>query len=203
MLREVMRMMVPKRLLPVLHTSSFNAWRELPGAAESDADYETLLADGYRTQAELLSVPCEAVVQRALKERVSLILEGVHMHPSFIERVPKGSDAVVVQITLAVLNQEQLRKRIRGRGTLVPLRRAERYLENFEAIWKLQAYLLSEADRAQNAIIANDDREKTVQAALSLVIDALANKLEATPRQVFSQRAKSEHPERPKAAAGA
>jgi len=30
MLREVMRVMIPKRLLPVLHTSSFDAWKTLP-----------------------------------------------------------------------------------------------------------------------------------------------------------------------------
>ncbi|MCU0989555.1 MAG: hypothetical protein MUE63_08230 [Xanthomonadales bacterium] len=30
MLREVMRMMIQPRLLPVLHASSFNAWKELP-----------------------------------------------------------------------------------------------------------------------------------------------------------------------------
>ena len=30
MLREVMRMMLPEQLLPVLHASSFNAWKALP-----------------------------------------------------------------------------------------------------------------------------------------------------------------------------
>ncbi len=185
MLREVMRTMLPSRLLPVLHTSSFNAWEALPHTANQPQEKETLLADGYRTQADLLSVACEAVIQRALKERVSLILEGVHIHPSLLANIPNDSDAVVVPIMLAVLKPEQLRLRIRGRGKQVPDRRAERYLENFDAIWQLQSYLLSEADRARIPIIPNDDKRKVLEQVTNTIIDALAKNVSATPEEVF------------------
>ncbi|MCH8228341.1 MAG: hypothetical protein IIC63_08015, partial [Proteobacteria bacterium] len=42
MLREVMRMMIPKRLLPVLHLSSFNAWKSLPMRGANDRDRDQL-----------------------------------------------------------------------------------------------------------------------------------------------------------------
>mgnify|MGYP001819978660 FL=1 len=61
MLREVMRMMMPRRLLPILHTSSFNAWKALPIQDHKERDRDQLVADGYRSQADLLAVPCEAV----------------------------------------------------------------------------------------------------------------------------------------------
>ena len=64
--------------------------------------------------------------------------------------------------------------RIRGRGRQAPDRRAQRYLENFDAIWCLQEHLLSEADRTQTPILANDDRERTIQQAMDIIIDALA-----------------------------
>ena len=66
MLREVMRMMLPQRLLPVLHSSSFDAWKELPGVAEEGGAVGTSLASGYMTQTELIAVAADAVIQRAL-----------------------------------------------------------------------------------------------------------------------------------------
>ncbi len=190
MLREVMRMMIPERLLPVLHQSSFNAWRALPEPGHA-ADLDALLADGYRTQSELLSVPCEAVIQRALGERVSLILEGVHVQPSLLDKIGDESDAVVVPVMLAVLKPEALRVRIRGRGTHAPQRRAERYLDNFDAIWRLQSYLLSEADRSEMTIIPNDDKEKVVNQIMRLIINRLTSGFSATPREVFRSSAPS------------
>jgi 2-phosphoglycerate kinase len=185
MLREVMRMMIPERLLPVLFTSSFEAWRSLPRAQAPAADRDALMAEGYQAQADLISVPCEAVVRRALKERVSLIVEGVHVCPSLLERISSGPDAVVVPAMLAVLKPDLLRARIRGRGGRVVQRRAERYLQSFDAIWRLQEYLLSEADRQQIPIVVNEDKDRAVQAILSRVIDTLAQGFRSSPRTVF------------------
>jgi 2-phosphoglycerate kinase len=172
MLREVMRMMTSKRLLPVLYASSFNAWRVLPG--KQDTFRDSLLVEGYNAQVELLSVACEAVIKRALKEKVSLILEGIHIQPFLLAKLPSDTEAVVVPLMLGVLKPEQLKARIRGRGKQAPDRRAQRYLENFDAIWCLQEHLLSEADRTQTPILANEERERTIQQAMEIIIDALA-----------------------------
>ncbi len=183
-LREVMRMMIPQRLMPVLHSSSFKAWEAM---AESGypTDKEELLPRGYRAQAELLSVPCEAVIQRALRERVSMILEGVHVHPLLLEKLPTDTDALVVPIMLAVLKPEELRTRIRGRGTHAPQRRSERYLENFGTIWRLQSYLLSEADKFNIPIIPNENKEKVVREVMRTVISKLSEEFSAEPAKVF------------------
>lgn len=185
MLREVMRVMLPSRLLPVLHTSSFDAWKALPAPVESLTDRNSLLADGYRTQAELLSVAAEAVIQRALKERVSLILEGVHVNPGFLENIPKEADAIIVPVMLAVMDPDLLRQRYKGRGQQAPNRRAERYLENFDAIWRLQSILLSEAERTGVRIVTNDNREKAIQEVMETTINALTQDFSGTPEEVF------------------
>ena len=185
MLREVMRMMLPQRLLPVLYASSFEAWRTLPRAQDPAADRVALLAEGYQSQADLIALPCEAVIRRALKERVSLIMEGVHVCPSLISRVPAEGDAVVVPVMLAVLKPDLLRARIRGRAARAVQRRAERYLRSFESIWGLQEFLLSGADRQQIPIIVNEDKDRAVQAILARVVDTLMIGFRATPRHVF------------------
>ncbi len=185
MLREVMRMMLPSRLLPILHTSSFDAWKALPSPAESLTDRDSLLTDGYLTQVELLSVAGEAVLQRALKERVSLILEGVHMHPSFLDSIPEEEDAIVVPIMLCVADPDLLRQRFTGRGQQAPNRRAKRYLDNFDAIWRLQTFLITAAEQAGFNIITNDNRDDAIRAVMGAVISALSKDFSGTPEEVL------------------
>lgn len=185
MLREVMRMMIPQRLLPVLHTSSFNAWKELPIQDKQDRSREQLIADGYRSQVELLAVACEAVLQRAAEESVPIILEGVHAHPDLLKLAPSDSDAIVVHVTLAVLRTKELKSRLRGRGTLVPQRRAKRYLNKFESIWALQSFLLSEADRCDVPIITNQDKDRAVMQIVLHVNQELSRHFSGTPALAF------------------
>ncbi len=186
MLREVMRTMISERLLPILHTSSFAAWNVMASQqSQLEEDEDLLLAEGFRAQVELLSAASEAVIERALRERVWLILEGVHIHPSILDKIPQDGDAVIAPIMLAVLKRGELKDRIRGRGTKVPQRRSQRYLDHFDAIWRLQSYLLSEADRAKIPIIVNSRRDKVLREIMRTVIDILAKDFSATPGEVF------------------
>ncbi len=186
LLREVMRMMVPERLVPVLHKSSYDAWEALPGSANSDDRDDVHLIDGYRAQAELLKVPCEAVIRRSLREESSLILEGVHVHHAMVDMVPVESSAIVVPIMLAVLNQDRLRDRFRGRGEKVDQRRAERYLDHFDSIWRLQSHLLSEADRQRIPIILSANREQVSREVMNTIISAISVQMIAEPSEVFA-----------------
>lgn len=186
MLREVMRIMVPKKLLPILHESSFTAFQALPKAAVNlDEIPEELLMNGFNTQSELLSVSLEAVLNRAVTERVSFILEGIHITPALLEKIPKDIEAPVIMIMLAVLSQGQLRKQIKGRGKLVPKRRAKRYLRNFNEIWNIQSNLLDEADQLDVPIVINDKKEKVLREIMKIIISSLRNRFDAAPEKVF------------------
>jgi 2-phosphoglycerate kinase len=186
MLREVMRTMLPKQLLPVLHTSSFAAWSALPGQPKAFTKVpETLLINGYRAQADLLSVAIEAVIQRALRERVALVMEGVHINPALIEKLKIDREAVVIPIMLGILKRKRLQRRISGRSTDVPQRRAERYLKHFDEIWNLQSYLLSEADRTNIPIVDNNDRDKVFREIMRIIIEVLARDFKGSSRAVF------------------
>ncbi|MCU7813467.1 MAG: AAA family ATPase, partial [Candidatus Thiodiazotropha sp. (ex Notomyrtea botanica)] len=187
MLREVMRMLIPERLLPALHTSSFNAWRKMPSIKEVKEITEELMINGYLHQSELLSVPCEAVVHRALNERVSLIVEGVHIHPALTDRFKQVENAVIVPIMLAVLKQDKLKLQLKGRGVTSPKRSEEsKYLTNFECIWLLQSYLLSEADNSTMHIIENNDKEKTTDRVMRSIIEVLQKDFNAKVDDIFN-----------------
>ena len=185
MLREVMRMMISEELLPVLHTSSYQAWETLPSRASVTAKHVDLVEDGYRAQAHLVSGACEAIIRRAVTERVSLILEGVHVLPSLRDVLPEDSDAVVVPIMLAALRKSTLRDRIIGRGRSASKRRAERYLDHFDDIWHMQSFLLIEADQRDVPIIENVILDRTVQLVITTVIDTLARERLLEPAEVF------------------
>ena len=186
MLREVMRMLIPQRLLPALHTSSFKAWRKMPTFREVGEVTEEMMINGYLHQSELVSVPCEAVIHRALSERVSLIVEGVHVHPGLIERFRKSSDAVIVPVMLAVLKQDRLKRQLKGRGVTAPERNAQsKYLSNFDCIWALQSYLLSEADNSAIPILENDDKETTTDHVMHAIIEVLQKHFNTKADDIF------------------
>ena len=185
MLREIMRSMIPKKLLPVLHCSSFDAWQTLPIQDKKHRDKDLLIAEGYRSQADLLALACEAVIRRAVRESTPLILEGVHAHPGLMQRLPAGSEAVVVHVTLAVLHERELQARLRGRGAEEPKRRAKRYLSKFDSIWRLQSFVLGEAERFDTPIIPNDDQEAAIFQLINTINRQLAEHFAGSPADVF------------------
>jgi len=86
MLREVMRIMIPEKLSPSLHTSSFKAGKTMHIPDTHDTPENHLLY-GFQMQSEMVEVACEAVIQRALNENVSMIVEGVHIRPTLLNRI--------------------------------------------------------------------------------------------------------------------
>ena len=190
LLREVMRTLLSSDQYPELYTSSYDAWRHL---LRDDEDVPLLtvaqgVEEGYRAQAKLVSVASRAVIERALRERESLIIEGVHAYPELASGIADGDpDPVIVHVMLAVLKRRKLKQRISGRATKAVKRRAERYLAHFDEIWQLQSYLLSEADRTNTPIILNDDRDATVREIMRTLLDILSTRVQPDPHSVFTE----------------
>ena len=189
MLREVMRLLIPIRLLPGLHSSTFNSWRTLPSTEDHPVTFETHLLDGYLQQAEQIGVGIEGVLHRAQREKVPLIIEGVHIFPAMQHRLAQNDEVIFVPFLLAVLKKNQLIGRLKGRGREVSSRRVERYLKNFPAIWQLQSYLLSEADRFEIPIIANNDEATTILQVMDTIAERLMKEYEGDPKKVLHERA--------------
>lgn len=185
MLREVMRMMTPQRLSPVLHASSYNAWKVQPDVGPDEQMTEQLLLSGYLRQAELLSVACEAILNRAIQEKVSLIMEGVHIHPILTEKIPRDDSVIIAPIMLSVLKAGKLKEHIKGRGKDVPERRSQRYLEHFTEIWELQSFLMAEADRHQIPIVSNIDKGKAIQEVMKTINNILLPRFSHDLDKVF------------------
>lgn len=185
-LREVMRLLVPVKLMPSLHESSYGAYKVLPRwLGPGDVLVEPHMLDGYLMQADEVSIAVEGVYRRAIREQLSLILEGVHIHPSLQKRLEKRGEGVVVSVVLAALKKKRLKKQLTGRSQLIKARRAEPYLDYLDEIWQLQTFLLSEADRHGVPIVLNSSPEESVRQVVQHVADALVGRFSDDEKAVF------------------
>lgn len=173
MLREVMRLMISERLAPSLHTSSFNAWQSLHTSPERPRGSHELV-EGYLAQSSQVGIGIEGVIQRARRERMSVIIEGVHLHPKLITSIAEVEDAVIIPCIVAVLKKKTLKARLIGRGQQATSRRSERYLKHFDSIWDLQSFLLDEADRFQVPIVTNHDQTQAIRDVMDVIAERLA-----------------------------
>ncbi len=185
MLREVMRLMMPKRLLPTLHESSFCAYKVLPNSQlQGDGDRQALEV-GYLTQAERVGVAISAVMTRAVTEGVSVIIEGIHMHPQLMRDLDKETDAIVVPILIAVPKRKNLRKQLKGRGQQISSRRSQRYMDNFDSIWALQSFLIEEAEQYDVTIVPNSELEDTTALVKEMIAEVLAEHFDGSPSKIL------------------
>lgn len=185
MLREVMRLLIPERLMPELHASSFNAWQTLPTWDNRPIAFESHFVEGYLTQAREVGVGLEGVLKRAEREQLSLILEGVHIFPALQKQLLEQQDMIVVPLILAVLKRKKLKQQLEGRGKQVASRRAERYMESFDSIWALQDFLMQEAERLEIPVIPNVDVQETIQQVMAEIAEHLLKRYNVTAEELF------------------
>ncbi len=172
-LREVVRLFVSQDDAPEIHTSSYDAWQALSGPTQTSADAASTLIEGYLAQAARLAVAIDGVVARSIKERASTIIEGIHVHPAYHQRL-FARDAVIAPVLLTIPSEECLKQHFMRRGEQSPSRSASRYLENFDSIWQLQAYFITEAKRCGVPVIPNIDLDQTIGRVMEAITRRLA-----------------------------
>jgi len=172
MLREVMRLLVPKHSHPALHSSTFEAWQSVQGEAGNRNAAQQSFIEGFLAQADQLALAIDGVVSRSIKEQASAIIEGIHLHPAYHQRLETG-DAVVVPVLLAVPNRDDLKTHFARRGEHAPSRGSRRYLSNLEVIWRLQDYFIAEADRCDVAIVQNTHLNTTLDRIMEVITNCL------------------------------
>jgi 2-phosphoglycerate kinase len=168
MMREIIRSYLAPHVVPTLGFSSFDAWRGLPGITTQDARSNTdnPVIAGFQAQCANVRSALEATIDRALKERLDMIIDGVHVLPMELDLAKAREAAVVVSVMLAVTTRQQLANQLSWRSREQPDRGTSRHLEQLDAIWELQSFLLNLADKAQIPIIANWTIENTVRNVL-------------------------------------
>ena len=163
MIREVMRKIVSKELLPTIYESSYTAYRSLriPPPPEFD---EVLI--GFRDHVDTVSIGVEAVIERSLKEGISIVIEGVHIVPGFIsEDLVKRHNVNMFVLTLQ--DEEVHKGRFYSRCRQMWARRPlKRYMNYFGAIRRTLKYFESQANKHHIPVIENIDVTTTIDSII-------------------------------------
>jgi 2-phosphoglycerate kinase len=166
MIREVMRKIVSKELLPTIYESSYTAYRSLRIPPPPELD-EVLI--GFRDHVDTVSVGVDAVIERALKEGISIVIEGVHIVPGFI-REDLVNKPNVNMFVLTLQDEEVHRGRFYSRCRQMWARRPlERYMNYFGAIRRTHKYFESQANKYHVPVIENIDVITTLDTIMEYI----------------------------------
>lgn len=177
-IRQVMRMVFSRSILPALYSSSFEVAQEhergeeRPGGTPGDPDFVERLVSTYEEQATRVCVGIRAVVERASAENMSIVVEGVHAHPGMVPFTDLQSVVYQVPLVLATLDEEAHRSRFLTRARAGG-RRAERYLENFDSIRVIHDHILHQAELHERPLLDTSEGEPPVVPSLRIVTSVL------------------------------
>ena len=175
--RQAMRAFFSDKLMPSLHYSSYEAGPAVRMPLGSGVDPALL---GFMEQVEMVSVGVRAIIDRAIKERISMVVEGVHMVPGMLglEAAQEGmSDALLLPLVVVVKEEALHRSHFLVREQQTSGRRMlARYLQGFEEIRKIQDFILERAELEGTLIVDNVNIDETV----GTVVDALYGVIEQT-----------------------
>jgi len=168
MIREVMRKIVSKELSPVIHESSFTAYKGM--RVPPPPEFDDVLA-GFRDHVDTVSVGIDAVIERSLKEGISIVIEGVHVVPGFIKKELMEKDNVVMFV-LTLHDKEIHKGRFYSRCRQMWARRPlQKYLDNFFAIRKTHKYFESQARKFDVPAIENIDVVTTIDSVIKYITE--------------------------------
>jgi 2-phosphoglycerate kinase len=168
-IRQVMRTMLSAELVPAIHASSYEAHRVAMEIATGDDP----VVDAFRAQATTVSVGVRAMMDRALAENRSMIVEGVSVVPGLIDLEPYGEAAQVIFLLVASLDEDAFTSRFAARGKDAVARPPHRYIENLDSILKIQDYLLELADSGGVPIVDNSSFDASVISIIGQVTETL------------------------------
>lgn len=165
-IRQVMRAFFSSALMPAIHFSSFDAAGAVRIPVGKNLDKGLV---GFVEQVEMVNAGVAAIIDRAVSEGTGMVLEGVHLVPGFTTSL-SWDKALVLPMVVTVDDPELHRSHFLVRARETDGRRPfDRYLGNFDAIRKIQDFILSRAREEGTLVIENIDIDETV----GMVVEAL------------------------------
>lgn len=165
-IREVMRALFSHELMPTLHASSFEA-----GSALREPPSKDEVVVGFREQTAAVAVGVQALVERASMEGTHLIVEGAHVVPGFLELDAWQERILAVPVVVTIEEDAVHRSHFAARAFEHVGRPAQRYLDRFDDIRRVQRYIKSQALSHGVPVIANYSFDRTLAAIIDLVME--------------------------------
>lgn len=165
-IRQVMRLMLSHELVPALHPSSYAAGEAIPAKGGALKD---LVVGGFAEQARIVSVGVRAIMDRCIRENTSVVIDGVHLLPDYLDMQAYAKSAFVVPLFLALLDRGILAERFVSRAATAPARAKSRYVTHLDEILHIQEHLLERASAHGIPIIESTSVDNVTSAAAMVV----------------------------------
>jgi 2-phosphoglycerate kinase len=172
--REVMRGLFSRELMPTLYTSSFDADSALREPPSRTVDRVVV---GFREQTAAVAVGLRALIERSAVEGTSAIIEGAHVVPGFLDLDRFGERVLSVPVVVTVEDEEIHRSHFQARSADSSARPFDRYLSNFDNIRRVQKYIKSQALSHDWPVITSYNLDQTIGAIIDLVVDRATERL--------------------------
>ncbi len=173
--RQALRSLIGPDLSPVLHSSSYSAWRAelLPSERDSVRPKRKRVLRGFLSQVNQLDPAVCAIIDRNITEATSIVMEGAHLVPG-IAPSREYADATLIRVVLSVEDEQDHRKYFGIReGQTGHRRLGQGYLEHFEEIRILHDFILEQARGEAVPVIEASDFDRAVEKAIEHVLDVL------------------------------
>lgn len=172
--RQALRSLIGRELSPVLHASSYSAWRAelLPSERDTARPSKSAVLRGFLAQVRQLNPAIGAIIERSVSEDTSLVIEGVHLVPG---TAPSGEfpGAIVIRLMLFITDPDDHRKHFGAREMKTGLRLAQPYLEQFDEIRMLDEFIHERSVVEGVMAIDASDFDAAVERCVEHVLDIL------------------------------
>ena len=164
-IRAVVRGIIGKEYAPALHSSSYDAYKNLRNKSRYE-DYNELVSAGFDEHASYVIPALEKIIQRAITDYDDIVIEGVHLVPGLINTEQFEEYA---NIYFFVLSSDEESHKERFVKRAIQIHRGGKQLDFFRENRIIHDHLLKQAEMHDVNVINTETVEKTLDTILAII----------------------------------
>ncbi|MDO5810958.1 MAG: 3H domain-containing protein [Methanobrevibacter sp.] len=164
-IRAVVRGIIGKEFAPALHSSSYDAYKNLRNRNRYNS-YDELVSAGFDEHASYVIPALEKIIQRAITDYDDIIIEGVHLVPGLIN-IDQFKDYANIYFFILSSDEESHKERFVKRA--IQIHRGGKQLDFFKENRIIHNHLLAQAQVNDVNVINSESIEKTLDKILSVI----------------------------------
>ena len=164
-IRAVVRGIIGKEYAPSLHSSSYDAYKNIRNKYRYQS-YDELVSAGFDDHASYVIPALEKIIQRAITDYDDIVIEGVHLVPGLIN-TEQFKDYANIYFFVLSSDEESHKERFVKRA--VQIHRGGKQLDFFKENRIIHDHLLTQAEANNVHVIQTESVEKTLDKILSII----------------------------------
>ena len=164
-IRAVVRGIIGKEFAPALHSSSYDAYKNLRNRNRYNS-YDELVSAGFDEHASYVIPALEKIIQRAITDYDDIIIEGVHLVPGLIN-IDQFKDYANIYFFILSSDEEAHKERFVKRA--IQIHRGGKQLDFIKENRIIHNHLLAQAQVNDVNVINSESIEKTLDKILSVI----------------------------------